>query len=441
MCVPEKKNFDRLSYPQDPNLMERISSEVGTDCCKESSSGPLLDSTDENEETKETVKSDLSCGDSDHPEYVSNLKRVTRKKESVVRFAPDTKPESKPRIGPPRAKPIPHNPRKVGRANLQRDIPFFLVFILILMIMALASQSLVRKKEVNTIFKSAANVKNNNIRNSRRTNSFSSRKAQQAITVSTSQLTPTQQQERNELQDRDNPLAKAITESTDSFPTTAIKSTLITSSSLTSSSSIPLDHHPHCRLFLGESSIPSASLSWFAGKRYDVGDVIFSSPLKIKNSEDKDNEQECHFRTLTPDVVQLHDHELFLKHHPTLANLEHRLNPSYPDHYDYVAIRTISPGDELWIHVEHHPHRHLGVSHPYYRNIPTPKDYFLAELVVEQMILVSRSCVLPCRKSDFFDGTLGNLSLCEDKRVYCSRMKYCSHSISSSLSHFFSLPF
>jgi hypothetical protein len=142
--------------------MEQVSPENNTDCSsrQDSSSHESIDPSKPEQREETTMNSsDLlsSREDISRRDYVSSRRRKgeNRKKkeeELVVRFAPNTKAESKPRIGPPRSsKPNNvHDPRKVGRANLQRDIPLCFAFVLTLLIMALACHNVGRKKSQRT---------------------------------------------------------------------------------------------------------------------------------------------------------------------------------------------------------------------------------------------------------------------------------------------------
>ena len=107
-----------------------------------------------------------------------------------------------------------------------------------------------------------------------------------------------------------------------------------------------------CGLFLGESTIPSAGLSWYSGRDFEPGEVVL---------EKGDN--------IGEDVF---DNELFIKHHPFMVNVER-------DQGQFRATRAIQQGEELFLSVMQHPHSRLGLEHPLFRNIPTEKDYRTAE--------------------------------------------------------------
>ena len=108
-----------------------------------------------------------------------------------------------------------------------------------------------------------------------------------------------------------------------------------------------------CGLFLGESTIPSAGLSWYSGRNFETGEVVLDVGAKL----------------LLEDVFE---NELFVKHHPFMVNIER-------DQGRFRATRPIQTGEELFLSVMQHPHARLGVEHPLFHNIPTAKDYRIAE--------------------------------------------------------------
>jgi hypothetical protein len=114
-----------------------------------------------------------------------------------------------------------------------------------------------------------------------------------------------------------------------------------------------------CGLFLAPSTIPSAGLSWYAGRNYSVGDALLVEPGSGEA------------------FLSISHTELLLKHHPILTNIERGEKSSYR------ASRHIQQSEELFLAYEHHPHSRLGEDHHLFRQIPTEKDYDLAAQIVE----------------------------------------------------------
>lgn len=114
-----------------------------------------------------------------------------------------------------------------------------------------------------------------------------------------------------------------------------------------------------CGLFLAESTIPHAGLSWYAGRTTEPGELVLESgvPLQV-------------------DGVDLFDNDFLLKHHPGIINVERAQD-------GLRATQHIQAGEELFISFEQHPHSKLGDSHSLYSSVPTPNDYKLAEEVFD----------------------------------------------------------
>eukprot|EP00545_Synedropsis_sp_CCMP1620_P000122 CAMPEP_0119012048 /NCGR_PEP_ID=MMETSP1176-20130426/6046_1 /TAXON_ID=265551 /ORGANISM="Synedropsis recta cf, Strain CCMP1620" /LENGTH=518 /DNA_ID=CAMNT_0006964949 /DNA_START=100 /DNA_END=1653 /DNA_ORIENTATION=- len=115
-----------------------------------------------------------------------------------------------------------------------------------------------------------------------------------------------------------------------------------------------------CGLFIAESTIPSVGISWYAGRNFDVGDLVMEEGLPLQPPVDGH------------DMLQ---QELIMKHHPFMVNVKRRDGTSGP----FVATRPIEQGEELFLAFEAHPHSRLGDNHPIFHNIPSLGDYELAE--------------------------------------------------------------
>jgi hypothetical protein len=214
--------------------------------------------------------------------------RVPAKKPSV-RFAPDSKPAY---IPPPRAPLISQSRQKVGKVNLKRDIPIFLAVFGALLAITYVS------KDVG-------------------------------------KTSPGDKGKRSQRPSMDD-IKKLLVKTTEDFKREEKGRRRKTD----------------CGLFLGDSTIPSAGLSWYAGRNFEPGDVVLETGTELQEG--------------------VFHNELFLKHHPFMVNIER-------DQGQFRATRSIQQGEELFLPVLQHPHARLGVEHPLFRSIPTSKDYIMAE--------------------------------------------------------------
>jgi hypothetical protein len=118
-----------------------------------------------------------------------------------------------------------------------------------------------------------------------------------------------------------------------------------------------------CDLFLGESTIPSAGLSWYAGRSYHQGEPVLPFGKKLRYQQQFTD--------------KIWHNELFLKHHPSVINIKRNLKDKV-----FLATRNIQAGEELFLSFNDHPQSVVGVDHPWFKNIPTIDDYTLAEKIL-----------------------------------------------------------
>ena len=218
-------------------------------------------------------------------------------KKASVRFAPDTKPPSTP-VPTRRNKLLPpvtanEARRRMGKANLKRDLSIFLAVFAFLAYVAYISDDVGK---------------------------------------------PMSKEDRERLKHpptvRD--IKSALTEAVEGFKREEEGRRRKTD----------------CGLFLADSTIPSAGLSWFAGRNFSVGDLVLETGREIQEG-----------------ILQ---NELNLKHHPVMVNIER-------DQAEFRATRHIQQGEELFLDVAQHPHARLGADHALFHNVPTAKDYIVAE--------------------------------------------------------------
>lgn len=211
-------------------------------------------------------------------------------KKSTVRFAPESKPS---RITPSRAPLISQSRQKVGKVNLKRDIPIFLGVFGALLAVTYVSKDIGKVSNLEQKGKGSRRPSIDDVRK---------------LLVKTTEDFKREEEGRRRSTD--------------------------------------------CGLFLGDSTIPSAGLSWYAGRNFQPGDIVLDTGTELEEG--------------------VFHNELFLKHHPFMVNIER-------DQGQFRAIRSIQQGEELFLPVLQHPHARLGVEHPLFHNIPTSKDYILAE--------------------------------------------------------------
>lgn len=151
-----------------------------------------------------------------------------------------------------------------------------------------------------------------------------------------------------------------------------------------------------CGLYIHTSTIPRANKGLFAGRDYEVGEIIFETPWFVPMNQ-QDGE---YYSSLA----------LVMKFHPTLANIDGTalynkgddddVDDDHDDHDDdgknlvFRATRTIEAGQELFLPYEKHPVHFLRLSNnpaaDLYRNIPTIEEYDLADEITKLVVSIGR---------------------------------------------------
>ena len=144
-----------------------------------------------------------------------------------------------------------------------------------------------------------------------------------------------------------------------------------------------------CSLFLDRGSILGTGYTYFAGRRFSVGEVVISEAKSI----------------LPLGVSSLASHAFLLKHHPSLANVEGVLfsNDETGDtsYFQLRAIRPIEAGEELFVDIQKHPSTKFPKYESVFADIPSVEEYEIADAIIDDAILTARNMAYVHRKKFF----------------------------------------